>query len=113
MCNAGRLFDRMWLILVDVLGGPATAALVRRSIKRAAAHDTGLSELQVEREGFEFVYKVPAGWADGSAQAVTSLRALARELRPLLHELTGSVIVERLHHDPDLSRCRIPFQEVG
>jgi hypothetical protein len=103
----------VWLILVDVLGGPATAALVRRSIKRASAHDASLTSLLVEREGFDFIYKVPTAWTDGSPHGVTSLRTLARELRPLLHELTGTVIVERLDHDPELTRCRIRFQEVG
>jgi hypothetical protein len=101
----------VWLILIDVLGAPATAALLRRSIKRASVTSTGLEALVITREGFEYTYKVPLEWQGGAQDGVSSLRALAHELSPLLLELTGKVIVERLHHDPDLKRCQVHFQE--
>jgi len=97
--------------MVDVLGGPATATLLRRSIKRAAAQHTDLNALVIKREGFEYVYEVPPQWVEGRAGAVASLRDLAHELTPLLVELTGQVVVRRLAADAELKRCRILFLE--
>ena len=36
--SAAELFDLLWESLADVLGTAATAALLRRAIKRAASH---------------------------------------------------------------------------
>jgi hypothetical protein len=110
-CCAPELFGRVWLIMVDMLGEPATAALLGRSIKRASVHDLSLQQLVIKRDGFEYTYKTPVEWQDRGPEAVASLRRLAHELSPLLRELTGKVIVERLHADPDLNRCGVHFQE--
>jgi hypothetical protein len=110
-CCAGRLFDQVWLTMVDVLGGPATATLLRRSIKRAAIYSPDLRFLLITRAGFDYAYEIPAGWRESHAAAVASLRQLAHELTPLLRELTGQVVVHRLEADPELRRCEILFQE--
>jgi hypothetical protein len=110
-CCAGQLFDQVWLTMVDVLGGPATATLLRRSIKRASAHQPDLGALLITRAGFDYAYQIPAGWRDAAPAGVASLRALALELTPILLELTGDVVVRRLDAVPELRRCEISFQE--
>jgi hypothetical protein len=110
-CSAARLFDQLWLTMIDILGGPATATLLRRSIKRAAVHHTDLNGFVIKREGFEYVYEVPPQWGEARPAAVASLREVAHELTPLLVELTGHVVVRRLEADAELKRCRILFLE--
>src|SRR5689334_15554457 len=83
-CCAGHLFDQVWVTMVDVLGSPATATLLRRSIKRASAHSPDLVALLITRAGFDYVYQIPAAWRDSTPAAVASLRALAHELTPIL-----------------------------
>lgn len=110
-CSAARLFDLVWETMVDVLGSAATATLVRRSAKRAAVRRRDLDGLIVSRAGFNYSYQVPDAWRDCSPEPVASVRELARELSPLLVELTGPVIIRRLGAIPDLLRCEVLFQE--
>lgn len=110
-CSAARLFDLVWETMVDVLGSAATATLVRRSVKRAASRRRDLDDLIVSRAGFNYCYQVPDSWRECRPEPVASVRELARELSPLLVELTGPVIVRRLRAIPDLQRCEVLFQE--
>ncbi|MCA1664746.1 MAG: hypothetical protein LC659_10830 [Myxococcales bacterium] len=108
---AARLFDLVWETIADVIGTAATATLVRRSAKRLSDRGCDLGGVVITREGFDYRYSVPDGWQRPESDAVAALRELARELSPLLVELTGRVIIRRLDAVSDLQRCAIRFQE--
>jgi hypothetical protein len=101
------LFELIWAALADLLGSAATATLVRRSLKRAAVRVPRLGGIAINRERFEYRYVLPPEWKEGGTEALDGLREFARELRPLLLELTGPVVLNRLHGIPDLERCRV------
>lgn len=101
--TAASLFDLLWESLADVLGTAATAVLLRRASKRAASRYPALHDLRIKREGLDYTYSVPRAWQEqeeGSADA--SLQGLIVELHPLLLELTGVVIFQRLDRVPAL-----------
>ncbi|HYH94585.1 hypothetical protein [Hyalangium sp.] len=106
-CDPAVLFESIWGALVDLLGSAATATLIRRSLKRAAARVPELDGISINRERFEYRYVLPPGWKDNATEALDGLREVARELHPLLLELTGSVVLHRLRGIPDLERCRV------
>lgn len=113
-CNPASLFTALWEALGDLLGWSATATVIGRSIKRAAARSPLLRDVVIRREGLEYRYSVPASWSDPSgAQAAEALRVLAGELEPLLAELTGTVVLQRLRSVPELARCRVFSSEEG
>jgi len=95
--SAAELFDLLWESLADVLGTAATAALLRRAIKRAASHTAWSDPVVVTRNGLEHEYRLPETWKQpGNDEALGALRVVAAELRGLLVELTGPVVVRRL-----------------
>lgn len=106
-CDAAVLFEVIWASLVDLLGTPATATLIRRSLKLAARNAPELQDVCVSRERFEYRLVLPPEWRDGTVGTLDGLRALARELQPLLRELTGPVVVRRLRGIPEVERCRL------
>ena len=110
-CGAGALFATIWEAMADVLGTAATAALLRRSIKRSKAQAPELDGVVIRREGFEYSFELPEYWTGGTEEQLLALRSLARELSPLLIELTGPVVVRRLNALSQLQRCGIHFQE--
>jgi hypothetical protein len=110
-CTAARLFDIVWETIADVLGTAATATLVRRSAKRLSDRTRDHVAVVITREGFDYRYSLPDGWQRPELDAVAALRELARELSPLLVELTGRVLIRRLDAVRDLQRCEIRFQE--
>jgi hypothetical protein len=95
--SAAELFDLLWESLADVLGTAATATLVRRAIKRATSQTSWSGPVVVVRNGLDYEYRLPATWTQsGNGEAVGALRVVAAELRVLLVELTGPVVVRRL-----------------
>ena len=95
--SAAELFDLLWESLADVLGTAATATLVRRALKQVASQTSGSEPVIVTRNGLEYEYRVPETWKQpGNEEAIGALRAVAAELRVLLVELTGTVVVARL-----------------
>jgi hypothetical protein len=106
-CDPTVLFELIWVALVDLLGSAATATLIRRSLKRAAERVPGLDGISISRERFEYRYVLPPGWKDNAAGGLDGLREVARELQPLLLELTGSVVLHRLRGIPELEQCRV------
>jgi hypothetical protein len=110
-CTAARLFDIVWETIADVLGTAATATLVRRSAKRLSDRTRDSVAVVITREGFDYRYSLPDGWQRPEPEAVAALRELARELSPLLVQLTGRVLIRRLDAVRDLQRCEIRFQE--
>ena len=95
--SAAELFDLLWGSLADMLGTAATATLLRRAIKQAASQTSWSEPVVVIRSGVDYEYRLPETWKQpGNEKAVGALSVLAAELRVLLVELTGPVVVRRL-----------------
>ena len=110
--SAAELFDLLWETLADVLGTAATATLLRRSIKQAAARTAGSEPIIVVRNGVDYTYCLPAAWKQpANDEAVDVLRIVAAELRVLLVELTGPVVIARLGHLALLRKWGIDFSD--
>ena len=110
-CTAARVFELLWETIADVLGSAATATLMRRSARRAAGRRRDLDGLLVTRSGFNYSYTIPEHWRGCDPESLVSVRELARELSPLLIQLTGPVVIRRLRAVPDLQRCEVLFEE--
>jgi hypothetical protein len=105
--SAAELFDLLWESLADVLGTAATAILLRRAMKEAASRTSWSEPLMVARDGLDYKYRLPEAWKQpGNEEALAALRVVAAELRVLLVELTGSVVLRRLGR-------LAPFRERG
>jgi hypothetical protein len=102
----------LWLTLVDVLGHTATAALLQRSIKRAATHAPELSAVTITREQFGYRYSLPESWERADDTAPRVVEQIVRHLWPLLAELTGPVVVQRLRQNRVLQECRVIPKDV-
>jgi hypothetical protein len=101
--SPAHTFALLWDALHDVMGSAATAALLRRAAKHAVSKAPELGAFEVQRVRFEYRYVVPPSWTSGEAEGPrASLQALVHELKPLLVELTGSVVLRRLHAIPEL-----------
>ena len=110
--SAAELFDLLWESLADVLGTAATATLLRRAIKAAAAKTSWSESVTVGRKGLDYEYLLPETWKQpGNEAAVGALRVVAGELRVLLVELTGAVVVERLGRLAPLRKSGIDFND--
>jgi hypothetical protein len=95
-CSA-ELFDLLWESLADVLGTAATATVMRRAVKAAASRISWSESVTVARRGLDYEYGLPEAWKQpGDEAALSALRIVADELRVLLVELTGPVVVRRL-----------------
>jgi hypothetical protein len=99
---AAFLFNLLWEALADVLGTAATATLLRRAARRALPRCPQLGELTIERENLEYRYRLPGAWEDPDKILPPALRELVGELRPLLVELTGPVVLRHLEQVPEL-----------
>jgi hypothetical protein len=110
--SAAELFDLLWESLADVLGTAATATLVRRALKQVASQTSGSEPVIVTRNGLEYEYRVPETWKQpGNEEAIGALRAVAVELRVLLVELTGTVVVARLGRLAAFRKSGIDFSD--
>lgn len=99
------MFRVLWDAMADVMGTATTATLLRRAARRGAARDparSDLADLVIRRDGFGYHYELPAPWDQAPLEPV---RALVLELRPLLVELTGPVVLRRLVALPELLEC--------
>jgi hypothetical protein len=110
--SAAELFELLWETLADVLGTAAAATLLRRAIKRAASQ-ISLGELViVVRNGPDYEYRFPETWRQpGNEEALSALRAMVGELRILLMELTGPVVVRRLARLASFRKLGIDFSD--
>jgi hypothetical protein len=110
--SAAKLFDLLWESLADVVGTAATATLLRRAIKRAAAQTSWPEPITVGRNGLDYEYLLPETWKQpGNEEAIGALRVVAAELRVLLVELTGPVVVRRLARLAPFRKLGIDFNE--
>jgi len=110
--SAAEVFDVLWESLADVLGTAAAATLLRRAIKRAESHTSWSEPVTVARNGLDYEYRLPETWKQpGNEETIGALRAVAAELRVLLVELTGPVVVRRLSRLAPLLKLGIDFSE--
>ena len=110
--TAAVLFDSLWENLADLLGTAATATLIRRAAKRAAARHTEFPTVIVNRDKINYEYKLPDSWRDPNRrESLDALRVLAGELGPLLVQLTGPVVVRRLQRHTAFAKHGIRFAE--
>src|SRR5947208_16965650 len=103
--RASETFDVLWGTLVELLGSPATATLLRRSARRRLGDFPELVELAITRQGFEYTYAVPADWKHANERSNAALQALVQDLCCLLLELTGPVVLRRLKTSSQLAKC--------
>ena len=110
--SAAELFELLWESLADVLGTAAAATLLRRALKRAAAHISSAELVIVVRNGPDYEYRLPETWRQpGNEEALNALRGVAVELRMLLIELTGPVVVRRLARLASFRKLGIDFSD--
>ena len=110
--SAAELFELLWESLADMLGTAATATLVRRAVKRVALQSSWSESVVVTRKGLEYEHCLPETWKQpGNEEAVGALRLVAAELRVLLVELTGPVVVGRLGRPGAFRKSGIDFSD--
>jgi hypothetical protein len=90
------LFTILWDAMADVLGTAATAMLLKRAARRAVVRSPELAELIIQRQGLVYTYTCPTGWNGRSVGPPPALRELIGELRPLLLEMTGALVIKHL-----------------
>jgi hypothetical protein len=110
--SAAELFELLWESLADVLGTAAAATLLRRALKRAAEHISSAEPVIVVRNDPDYEYRLPETWRQpGNEEALNALRRVAVELRMLLIELTGPVVVRRLARLASFRKLGIDFSD--
>ncbi len=107
--TAADLFGLLWRTLSDLLGSATTATLLRRSRNALARRSPAVTALQIDREGLEYRYTLPASWSNRTGDGLDMIRDLVGELRPLLMELTGAVILNQLDTNPTFAESGIVF----
>lgn len=101
--SGADLFALLWIGLADILGTAAAATLLRRAAQGALARAPELAALRIARQNLDYRYTLPSSWVDPvSHHRSGALQALACELRSLLVDLTGSVVIQRLAQIPEL-----------
>lgn len=109
--TAADLFGVLWRALSDLLGSATTATLLRHSRNASAQRWPKLAELQIDRDGLEYRYRLPASWSVAGGDGMDSMRDLVGALRPLLMELTGEVILTQLDANPTFAESGIVFSQ--
>jgi hypothetical protein len=98
--RGAALFKLIWDCVADVLGTTAAATLVQRAARRAMLRSPELGELEVLRTDAGYTYALPRALVGKVEHTPVALRELVNELRPLLLELTGQVVVHRIEQIP-------------
>src|SRR3954451_9806746 len=96
------LFTLLWDALADLLGTAATATLLKRAARRAADRSPQLAGLVIQRQGLTHGYACPDSWSNASRDGHRALQDLIAELRPLLVEMTGQVVIRHLEQVAEL-----------
>ena len=87
-----EIYELLHGTLSEVIGRTATEALLSRALRRASSQDPELGALA--RRSTES--GAPVQWWTDGRHGMRHLRAVMRELWPLLIEITGPVVVARL-----------------
>ena len=104
--SAAALF-MLWESLADVLGTAATATQLKRAARRAAARGPELAGLVIQRDGLLYGYTLPPAW-NHKSEGTPALREVVTELRPILIELTGQVVIRHLDQFLELRELLAP-----
>ncbi|MFL5307786.1 MAG: hypothetical protein ACJ8F1_21385 [Polyangia bacterium] len=107
--TAAELFGLLWRSLSDLLGSATTATLLRRSKNAVVRRLPAAGELVIDREGLEYRYTLPPSWSQPAGDGMEVICAVVDELRPLLMELTGATILDRLDQVPGFRDNGIVF----
>lgn len=102
--SGAALFTLLWSTLVDVLGPPTASALLVRAARLAQPNHPDLAEVVISPESLAYRLIVPLAWR--APVTPPGLIALVAELRVLLAELTGRVVLRRLDQIPEFSDGR-------
>jgi hypothetical protein len=100
--RGAALFKLIWDSVADILGTTAAATLLRRAAQRATPRSPELGEFAVLRTDAGYTYTLPRTLVGKLEHRPVALRELVGELRPLLAELTGQVVVRRIEQIPGL-----------
>ena len=100
--RGAALFKLIWDSVADVLGTTAAATLLRRAAQRAMPRSPELGEFAILRIDTGYTYTLPRALVGKLEHTPVALRELVVELRPLLAELTGQVVVRRIEQIPGL-----------
>ena len=100
--RGAALFKLIWDSVADVLGTTAAATLLRRAAQRATPRSPELGEFAILRTDAGYTYTLPRALVGKLEHTPVALRELVGELRPLLAELTGQVVVRRIDQIPGL-----------
>jgi len=100
--RGAALFKLIWDSVAEVLGTTATATLLRRAAQRAMARSPELGEFTIVRTDAGYTYTLPRALVGKLEHTPVALRELVGELRPLLAELTGQIVVRRIEQIPGL-----------
>jgi hypothetical protein len=106
--SVSALFTILWDALADLLGTAATATLLKRAARRAQARSPELAELAIQRQGLAYSYTCPPSWSGRSTGTPPALRDLIGELRPLLIEMTGQLVIQSLEQILELRALLLP-----
>ena len=106
--SVSALFTILWDALADLLGTAATATLLKRAARRAQARSPELAELAIQRQGLGYSYTCPPSWSGRSTGTPPALRDLIGELRPLLIEMTGQLVIHSLEQILELRALLLP-----
>jgi hypothetical protein len=106
-----RLFELLWRTLSEMLGSATTATLLRRSVSARASRSPGLAGVRIQRQGLQYGYTLPASWTHPGEEGSQALRDLIAELRPVLMELTGALVLKRLDAVPEFRDSGIIFAQ--
>jgi len=97
------VFRILWDVLIDILGSAATATILSRAARRAQTRSPELTGLTITREGSEFRFVLPPSFDLGDALPA-SLQPFLDELRALLLEQTGRVVLRRFDGVSELKK---------
>jgi hypothetical protein len=107
--TAADLFGLLGRGLSALLGSATAATLLRGSRNAVANRRPGVAAVSIDRDGLEYRYTVPPGWSVSGGEGLDVLRELVDELRPLLMELTGALILDQLDAIPGFRENGIVF----
>jgi len=97
--------------MADILGTGATATVLRRAVQKTAERRPDLKDLAIRKEALEYAFTVPDSWNEPQTTAMDALGDVVRELRPVLAELTGRVVLRQLEKLELLSKHQIMTEE--
>ncbi len=97
-----QAFEAIWTTLVDILGAPTATTVVRRSARRASVTHPTLAGLTIRRGVLDYEFDVPASWRESQSDSTADIAALAAEVRIVLEELTGVLVIRTLNEHPTL-----------